>query len=73
MSALGQKQTYAVHKAMSALPPKADIRILITCDWASSGLDQFPRLPPTHQLGASAGPAARGPRAGMQQPHQQEA
>jgi len=25
MSALGQKQTYAVHKAMSALPPKADI------------------------------------------------
>src|SRR5262249_54459255 len=30
MSALGQKQTYAVHKAMSALPPiataKADIR-----------------------------------------------
>jgi len=26
-----------VHKAMSALPQKADIRILITCDWASSG------------------------------------
>src|SRR6478609_11763755 len=25
-----------VHKAMSALPQKADIRILITCDWASS-------------------------------------
>jgi|GEM_PF-1032592 len=25
MSALGQKQTYAVQKAMSALPPKADI------------------------------------------------
>ena len=24
MSALGQKQTYAVHKPMSALPPKAD-------------------------------------------------
>jgi len=25
MSALGQKQTYAVQKGMSALPPKADI------------------------------------------------
>jgi len=25
MSALGQKQTYAVQKVMSALPPKADI------------------------------------------------
>jgi hypothetical protein len=25
MSALGQKQTCAVHQAMSALPPKADI------------------------------------------------
>jgi hypothetical protein len=25
MSALGQKQTFAVHQPMSALPPKADI------------------------------------------------
>jgi len=25
MSALGQKQTYAVQQSMSALPPKADI------------------------------------------------
>jgi hypothetical protein len=25
MSALGQKRTYAVHKGMSALPPKADM------------------------------------------------
>ena len=25
MSALGQKQTYAAHKNMSALPPKADM------------------------------------------------
>ena len=25
MSALGQKRTYAVQKAMSALPPKADM------------------------------------------------
>ena len=25
MSALGQKQTYAAHKWMSALPPKADM------------------------------------------------
>ena len=25
MSALGQKQTYAVQKTMSALPPKADM------------------------------------------------
>jgi hypothetical protein len=25
MSALGQKQTFAVHKPMSALPPKADM------------------------------------------------
>ena len=28
MSALGQKQTFAVQKRMSALPPKADIRVL---------------------------------------------
>jgi hypothetical protein len=27
MSALGQKQTFAVHQAMSALPPKADISV----------------------------------------------
>ena len=26
MSALGQKQTFAVQKVMSALPPKADIQ-----------------------------------------------
>ena len=26
MSALGQKQTFAVHKPMSALHPKADVR-----------------------------------------------
>jgi hypothetical protein len=26
MSALGQKQTFAMQKRMSALPPKADIR-----------------------------------------------
>jgi hypothetical protein len=26
MSVLGQKQTFAVQKGMSALPPKADIR-----------------------------------------------
>jgi hypothetical protein len=26
MSALGQKQTFAVQKGLSALPPKADIR-----------------------------------------------
>jgi hypothetical protein len=26
MSALGQKQTYAMQKGMSALPPKADIK-----------------------------------------------
>ena len=25
MSALGQKQTFAAHKSMSALPPKADM------------------------------------------------
>ena len=30
MSALGQKQTFAVQNVMSALPPKADIR---GCDW----------------------------------------
>ena len=28
MSALGQKQTYAVQEGMSALPPKADISAL---------------------------------------------
>ena len=27
MSALGQKQTYAAHNLMSALPPKADMRV----------------------------------------------
>ncbi|MGA7682189.1 MAG: hypothetical protein WCA54_18620, partial [Pseudolabrys sp.] len=30
MSALGQKQTFAAHKSMSALPPKADT------DWATN-------------------------------------
>jgi hypothetical protein len=30
MSALGQKQTFAVQNGMSALPPKADIR---ESDW----------------------------------------
>ena len=30
MSALGQKQTYAVQKSMSALPPKADMCSAIT-------------------------------------------
>jgi len=30
MSALGQKQTFAAQKAMSALPPKADIRLAVT-------------------------------------------
>ena len=28
MSALGQKQTYAVQNGMSALPPKADIGLV---------------------------------------------
>ena len=32
MSALGQKQTCAVQKGMSALPPKADIQ----CNWPMS-------------------------------------
>jgi hypothetical protein len=32
MSALGQKQTFAVHQPMSALPPKADIRVLRTTE-----------------------------------------
>jgi len=27
MSALGQKQTFAVHQPMSALPPRADMAI----------------------------------------------
>ena len=30
MSALGQKQTFAVQKGMSALPPKADIGLAST-------------------------------------------
>jgi len=30
MSALGQKQTYAVQNGMSALPPKADIRCYLS-------------------------------------------
>jgi hypothetical protein len=30
MSALGQKQTFAVHQPMSALAPKADIRSALT-------------------------------------------
>src|SRR5215831_16284036 len=28
MSALGQKQTFALHQLMSALPPKADIQVV---------------------------------------------
>jgi len=31
MSALGQKQTFALHQPMSALLPKADIG---RCDWS---------------------------------------
>ena len=30
MPALGQKQTFALHQAMSALPPKADICSALT-------------------------------------------
>ena len=29
MSALGQKQTFALQKVMSALPPEADISVVI--------------------------------------------
>ena len=36
MSALGHKQTFALHQAMSALPPKADIEQPIqVCIWLS--------------------------------------
>ena len=39
MSALGQKQTFAPQKAMSALPPKADMCSNSVCPlWANSGL-----------------------------------
>jgi hypothetical protein len=31
MSALGQKQTFAVHQAMSALPPKATSNATLDC------------------------------------------
>ena len=31
MSVLGQEQTYAVQKGMSALPPKADITRIVSC------------------------------------------
>src|SRR5262249_36180571 len=44
MSALGQKQTYAVHNGMSALPPKADmcsatgdVRFGANCGHGSAG------------------------------------
>src|SRR5262245_58221671 len=32
MSAMGQKQTYAVQKGMSALPPKATTKADISCE-----------------------------------------
>jgi hypothetical protein len=49
MSALGQKQTFAGSKPTSALPPKADIRVMhrhvcfgpnpdITAGWKSAGV-----------------------------------
>jgi hypothetical protein len=38
MSALGQKQTYAAQKVMSALPPKADMQCTSAyLLWANSG------------------------------------
>jgi hypothetical protein len=47
MSALGQKQTYTVHKAMSALPPiataKADFRTGHVCFTPESGRVQCTR------------------------------
>jgi hypothetical protein len=42
MSALGQKQTFAVQKGMSALAPKADIGLAIASNWLRL---QVPKLP----------------------------
>jgi hypothetical protein len=39
MSALGQKQTFALHQAMSALPPKADIRTQHRCPLRANRAD----------------------------------
>jgi hypothetical protein len=40
MSGLGQKQTFAVHQPMSALPPEADMcSALAHLLWANSGHD----------------------------------
>jgi hypothetical protein len=48
MSALGQKRTYAVQKAMSALPPTADmcgaLRMSALCQWRTC-VQALPALP----------------------------
>ena len=45
MSALGQKQTFAVHQPMSALPPKATLNAFLRMSAkASSGLMQCSKL-----------------------------
>jgi len=45
MSALGQKQTFAPQKAMSALPPKADIRQRSDLMSFRSSIVSFDRAP----------------------------
>ena len=52
MSALGQKQTCAVHKVMSALPPKADIdspdAMLANLNWLGRALSLAGRYAPRY-------------------------
>jgi len=62
MSALGQKQTYAAHKLMSALLPKADI----TCSYVGYApsitlLNLHPAIRPIFHLTACEGLRARIP------------
>jgi hypothetical protein len=54
MSALGQKQTFASQKVMSALPPKADIELI-----GASAATPFtgPNLEPQRSLAAGEGAA----------------
>ena len=52
MSALGQKQTFAVQNVMSALPPKADIdspdTMLANLNWLGRALSLAGRYAPWH-------------------------
>jgi hypothetical protein len=59
MSALGQKQTYALQQAMSALPPKADMCGALAHVRFGPKADMTPLIRSPRQRGLAAGGTAR--------------